>query len=62
MLSCRPFYLPKDFTTVIRAVWKQPQANTKPALEQLQSAIINSMLAPPDRIVMAAGDFNHGNF
>lgn len=62
ILSCRPFYLPREVTSVlITAVYIPPQANAKLALDQLQGAINKCMTARPDSVVIAAGDFNHAN-
>lgn len=62
MLSCRPFHLSMEFTIVmITAVYIPPQANTKSALEQLQSAITNYMSAYPDSDVVAAIDINRAS-
>ena len=62
MLQCRPFYLPREFTSVvITAVYVPPQANARLAMEKLQNAISQHLSLQPDSIVIAAGDFNHAN-
>lgn len=59
-LKCRPFYIPREFTTVlIRAVYMPPQANAKQALEELHTAKSSQLTAYPKGIVIVAGDFNH---
>ncbi|XP_055495637.1 uncharacterized protein LOC129699672 [Leucoraja erinacea] len=43
MIKCRPFYLPREFTsTVITAVYVPPDANARLAMEELQAAITNN--------------------
>ncbi len=50
LLKCRPFYLPREFT-----------ANAKVALAQVYDSINNSLVAHPDSVFIAAGDFNHAD-
>ncbi|KAK7901608.1 hypothetical protein WMY93_018377 [Mugilogobius chulae] len=62
LLKCRPFYLPREFAVVyICAVYIPPDANAKLALAQVSSSINNSLVAHPDSVFIAAGDFNHAD-
>ena len=62
LLKCRPFYLPREFTAVyICAVYIPPDANAKLALAQVHDSINDSLVAHPDSVFIAAGDFNHAD-
>ncbi len=62
LLKCRPFYLPREFTAVyICAVYIPPDANAKLALAQIYDSINNSLVAHPDGVFIAAGDFNNAD-
>ena len=63
MISCRPHYLPREFSTVfVVAVYIPPQtdAGTKTALNELYSAISKKENAHPEAALLVAGDFNAG--
>lgn len=58
----RPFYLPREFTSVIViGVYIPPSANAKEALGELYGAISDLQKAYPDGLFIVAGDFNHVN-
>lgn len=58
-VSCRPFYLPREFTVVIvMAVYIPPDANVSAALSLLLDTINKQQLAHPDGALIVAGDFN----
>lgn len=62
LLQRRPFYLPREFTSVgIIAVYVPPHANTKLAMEKLHLAISRYLSTQPDSVVIAAGNFNNAN-
>ncbi|KAK2891548.1 hypothetical protein Q8A73_017213 [Channa argus] len=61
-VRCRPFYIPREFTTVfIVGVYIPPSANAKEVLCKLYGAISDLQNAHPDRLFFIAGDFNHAN-
>ncbi|MCI4376387.1 hypothetical protein PGIGA_G00187890 [Pangasianodon gigas] len=61
-VRCRPFYLPREFTTVfIIGVYIPPSANAKDALCVLYGAISELQNSHPDGLFIVAGDFNHAN-
>ena len=63
MISCRPHYLPRDFSSVFFiAVYIPPQseAGTKKTLNELYSAISNQENAHPETALLVAGDVNAG--
>ncbi|KAK3545720.1 hypothetical protein QTP70_011351 [Hemibagrus guttatus] len=61
-VRCRPFYLPREFTTAfIFGVYIPPSANAKEALCELYGAISELQNAHPDGLFIFAGDFNHAN-
>ncbi len=58
ILKCRPFYVPREFTTIlITGLYIPPRANAKMALEELHN-INSQMNAYPEGAVIIAGDFN----
>ena len=64
MISCRPQYLPREFSSVIFvAVYIPPQTDvgTKTALNELYSTISKQENAYPEAALLVAGDFNSGN-
>uniref|UniRef100_A0A665UD53 Reverse transcriptase domain-containing protein n=1 Tax=Echeneis naucrates TaxID=173247 RepID=A0A665UD53_ECHNA len=62
MLQCRPFFLCREFTSVvIIAVYVPPQANAKDSMEMLQLSINKHLAAQADSVIIVAGDFNHAN-
>jgi hypothetical protein len=63
MISCRPQYLPKEFSSILFvAIYLPPQADagTKTALNQLFKAISKQENAHPEEALLVAGDFNAG--
>lgn len=62
MVKCRPFYLPREFTsTIITAAYIPPDANAKHAMDTLHAAIGKQQPAHPEAAFIVAGDFNHSN-
>ena len=64
IVRCRPFYLPREFTSVIVvAVYIAPSsssnANTTEVLRPLYDVISVLLTKHPDSFVVVAGDFNH---
>ncbi|XP_051896234.1 gonadotropin-releasing hormone II receptor-like [Pristis pectinata] len=58
-VKCRPFYLPRKFSSVIlTAVYISPQTDIKPALEELSAVINKNEAAYLDACHIVAGDFN----
>jgi hypothetical protein len=63
MISCRPHYLPREFSSVLFvAVYIPPQSETgnKIALNELYSAVKKEENAHPEAVLLVAGDFNAG--
>ena len=63
MISCRPHYLPRKFSSVFFiTVYIPPQteAGTKTALNELYSAISKQKNVHPEAALLVAGDFNAG--
>ncbi|ONI45398.1 hypothetical protein AN641_04275 [Candidatus Epulonipiscioides gigas] len=59
LLRCRPYYLPREFTSVfVAAVYIPPDANSKNALQELYEVISSHMAKKPDAVMIVAGDFN----
>ena len=61
MISCRPYYLPREFSSILFvAVYLPPQtdAGTKTALNQLYMAISKQENAHPEAALLSAGNFN----
>ena len=61
MISCRPHYLPREFSPVfLIAVYIPPQtvAGTKTSLNELYSAISNQENVHPEAALLVTGDFN----
>jgi hypothetical protein len=61
MISCRPHYLPREFSLVFSvAVYIPPQSEvgTKTALNELYSAINKQENAHPEVAFLVAVDFN----
>lgn len=61
-IKCRPFYLPREFSsTIITAVDVPPDATAKLAMKDLCSAVNKMQTVYPDGAFIIAGDFNHAN-
>ncbi len=59
LLRCRPYYLPREFTSVfVAAVYIPLDANSKNALQELYEVISSHMAKQPDAVIIVAGDFN----
>ena len=65
LLKCRPYYLPREFSSILlAAVYIPPTSSCKDretALLELNSAINDHQTAHPDAFLISAGDFNHAN-
>lgn len=62
IVTCRPFYLPREFSCVIVVavyIASSPNANTNEALRPLYVAVSELLTKPLDSFVLVAGDFNH---
>ena len=63
MISCRPRYLPREFSSILFiAVYlpRQNEAGTKTALNQLFKAISKEENAHPEAALLVAREFNAG--
>ncbi len=61
-IICRPFYLPREFSSiVITAVYIPPQADTSLALFKLHDELSGYINKHPDAACIIAGDFNKAN-
>ncbi|KAK1786183.1 hypothetical protein P4O66_017898 [Electrophorus voltai] len=61
-LKFRPFYLPREFTSVIiNTVYIPPQANMDTALWELHEALIQFQAQHRDAALIMLGDFNRAN-
>jgi hypothetical protein len=61
MISCRPHYLPKEFSSIIFVAFyltPQNEAGTKTALKQLYKAISKEENAHPEAALLVAGNLN----
>ncbi|KAI3355814.1 hypothetical protein L3Q82_004221 [Scortum barcoo] len=62
MVKCRPYYLPREFTSIIlTAVYTPSDANAKLAMKELYAAISKHQTKHPEAAFIVAGDFNHSN-
>lgn len=62
IIQCRPFYLPREFASIILvAVYIPPQAVATSAIEQLSAQVTELERAHPDSVLLLMGDFNHVN-
>ncbi len=61
-IICRPFYLPREFSSIIvTAVYIPPQADTSLALSKLHDFLSGYINKHPDAASINAGDFNKAN-
>ncbi len=61
-IICRPFYLPRQFSSiVVTAVYIPPQADTSLALSKLHNELSGYINKHPDAASIIAGDFNKAN-
>ncbi|KAK0136904.1 hypothetical protein N1851_026926 [Merluccius polli] len=61
-IKCRPFYLPREFTSIIiSAVYIPPQADTVTALSELHEVLAGHQTTLRDAALIVAGDFNRAN-
>ncbi len=61
-IICRPFYLPREFSsTVVTAVYIPPQADSSLALSKLHDELSGYINIHPDAACIVAGDFNKVN-
>ncbi len=61
-IICRPFYLPREFSSiVITSVYIPPQADTSLALSNLHDVLSGYNNKHPDAAFIVAGDFNKAN-
>lgn len=62
IIKCRPFYLPRELTSVIIvAVYIPPNANAKDALNELHNAISEEQTTHLDVFFTVLGYFDHAN-
>lgn len=61
-IKCRPFYLPREFTTIIiTAVYIPPSANNKEAMNVLYRSISDLQDSHLEGVFIVAGYFNQAN-
>ncbi len=61
-IICRPFYLPREFSSiVVTAVYIPPQADTSLALSKLHDELSGYINKHPEAVSIIAGDFNKAN-
>ncbi len=61
-IICRPFYLPREFSSiVVTAVYIPPQTDTSLALSKLHDELNGYINKHPDAACIIAGDFNKAN-
>ena len=61
-LKCRPFYLPREFSSVtITTAYIHPRADTEKALDTLNNVITNYENSDPNTLSIILGDFNQAN-
>ncbi len=61
-IICRPFYLPREFSSIaVTAVYILPQADTSLALSKLHDVLSGYINKHPDAASIIAGDFNKAN-
>ncbi|XP_071944816.1 uncharacterized protein [Antedon mediterranea] len=61
-IRCRPFYLPRELTSlIITVVYIPPDANAESAATQLSTIVTDNELKHPNATSIILGDFNHVN-
>jgi hypothetical protein len=61
-LKCRPFSLPREFTSsIVTAAYIPLDANAAFALKELCNGISKQQTLTPEAAFIVAGDFNHSN-
>lgn len=61
-IICRPFYLPREFSSIIvTVVYIPPQADIGLALSKLHDVLSSYINKHPDAALVIAGDFNKAN-
>ncbi len=61
-IICRPFYLPREFSSiVVTAIYIPAQADTSLALSKLHDVVSGYINKHPDAASIIAGDFNKDN-
>ncbi len=61
-IICRPFYLPREFSSiVVTAVYIPPKADSSLALSKLHDELSGYINIHPDAACIIAGDFNKAN-
>ncbi len=62
MIRCWPYYLPREFTSVIiTVVYIPPHADPNQALDQLYGVIDRTETSWPEAALIVAVDFNNAN-
>lgn len=62
IVKCRPFYLPREFTSsLIMTIYIPPQAHTDTALSTLHRDVELLQTSDPDAALVILGDFNKAN-
>ncbi|KAK5893857.1 hypothetical protein CgunFtcFv8_006691 [Champsocephalus gunnari] len=61
LISCWAFHLPREFTSVITAVYIPPLADNNTALDQLFGIINKTETSRPEAAFIVARDFNTAN-
>ncbi len=61
-IICRPFYLPREFSSIfVTAIYISPQADTSLALSKLHDVLSRYINKHPDAAFIIAGDYNKAN-
>uniref|UniRef100_A0A1A8RXB6 Reverse transcriptase domain-containing protein n=1 Tax=Nothobranchius rachovii TaxID=451742 RepID=A0A1A8RXB6_9TELE len=61
-VSCRPYYLPREFTSVVLAtVYIPPSAIAENACDAISSVVAKLQTQHPNAFVAISGDFNHAS-
>ncbi|KAK7483337.1 hypothetical protein BaRGS_00025397 [Batillaria attramentaria] len=59
-VSCRPYYLPREFSHVlVTVVYVPPSANARAAADTIASHVNDLETSAPDAFKVITGDFNH---